>query len=127
MKMENIDLSAQILFDCIRRIDKPPKSIQKEAWARFKSANFWNVAKVAVDGDNAYIVMTGSGMKRLVFIVPDFRNRSECEIEQAVGKACDHDGAWPLGRNFSDCLGWLRNRGLKGGYVSMADNKRSGK
>lgn len=84
---------------------------------KFKSENFWNVAKVAVVNDDAYIVMTGAMMKKLTFKLPDFRNHSECEIEQTVGNAIEDGGTWPLGRCFYDCLGWLRNHGLKGGYT----------
>jgi hypothetical protein len=101
----------------IIQIDRPPKDIPKEAWAKFKSENFWNVAKIAVKGDDAYIVMTGSGMKRRVFSIPNYKETTELAINAAISEGVDYDGAYPLGRNFQDCLGWLCQHGMRIGYI----------
>lgn len=101
----------------IKQIDKPPKGIPKEGWKKYKAEYFWNVAKVAIKDDDAYIVMIGAGMKRMVFVIPNYASTSEVEIENELSKSFDFDGPYPLGRHFHDCLGWLREQGLKGGYI----------
>lgn len=109
--------SFNIQADCLKMVSKSPKGIPKEAWERFTSENFWNVAKVAIYSTDAYIVMSGNGMEKITFLLPDFRNHSECEIEQVVDEYFLGGDASPLGRNFHDCVNYLRKHGLKGGYV----------
>lgn len=109
--------SFNIQTDCLKMISKPPKGIPKEAWERFKSENSWNVAKVAIHGKDAYIVMSGAGMEKMTFLLPDFRKHSECEIERVIDESFTDGNTWPLGCNFHDCVCYLRKHGLKGGYV----------
>lgn len=109
--------SFNIQADCLKMVSKPPKGIPNDEWMRFKSNNFWNVAKVAIHGKDAYIVMSGKGMERLTFLLPDFRNHAECEIERVIDESFTDGDAWPMGRNFHDCVSHLRKHGLKGGYV----------
>lgn len=106
-----------IRSDCIRQVERPPKGIPKAAWSPvFRAECWWNKAKAAVVGEDAYIVMTGTCEKRMTFVLPMFRTHSEQEIERTVGDFCGWRETWPLGRNFHDCLGWLRKHGLQGGY-----------
>ncbi len=82
---------------------------------RFRSDNAYGIANYAIVGDDAHIRMTssgGSGKKYLFFTIPDFRNQTISEIQQAVQKI-DPDSTYPLGRNFDDVLNALHDHGMR--------------